>query len=191
MENSEPSDPSRRLMRLSTSQFSQPWSLSAAVAAVIAMAPTVHVHADEIKRAGRYIDRSVLVHGAAQLNPLEQVANLQFTSRITVGEALRTALVGTGYRLLDPDRHPHFASRRLLESRLAIPHQNFAEKRIDSVIAALIGAGRSFAIEVDHVARRVRVVPILPADTPVQEAPADPPPRRRHFQTVQEQGAGR
>ena len=114
---------------------------------------------DDSRRVGRYLDKSVLVHEAAQLNPLEQVAHLRFSSRVTVAEALRSALTGTGYQLLDPDAH-HEHSRALLESRLAIPHQNFDDKRIDSVIAAVVGAGRGFTLEVDHVARRIRVVPL-------------------------------
>lgn len=173
-------------MHPSTSQLSRIWPLSAAVAAVIAIALSAVVHADDTRRTGRYIDMSVLVHEAAQLNPLEQIANLQFSSRITVGEALRTALVGTGYHLLDPDAHPHSESRTLLGSRLAIPHQNFAGKRIDSVVSAVIGAGRGFTLEVNHVARQVRVVPILPVDTPSASLPY-----RRYLQTSHEQSLER
>ena len=51
--------------------------------------------AEDTRQVGRYLDRSVLVHEAAQLNPLEQVARLKFSSRITVAEALRSALAGT------------------------------------------------------------------------------------------------
>lgn len=165
------------------SQFSRTWPLSAAIVAVIPIALSTVVHADDTKSAGRYIDRSVLVHGASQLDPLKQVANLRFSSRITVGQALRAALVGTGYRLLDPDSHPHTESRTLLGSRLATPHQKFAEKRIDSVISAVIGAGRGFTLEVDHVARQIRVVQILPV-----ELPSARPPYRRYLQASHGQG---
>ncbi len=164
-----------------TSQLSKSWPFSAAVATVIAIALPTVVHADDTKRVGRYIDRSVLVHEAAQLNPLSQVANLQFSSRISIGEALSTALAGTGYRLLDPDVHPRTESRTLLVSRLAIPHQDFAEKRIDSVISAVIGAGRGFTLEVDHVARQVRVVPVLAVETPSAR-----PPYRQYLQAPHE-----
>lgn len=173
-------------MHPSTSQFPSTWPLSAAIVTVIAIGLSGVVHADNTRSVGRYIDRSVLVHEAAQLNPLEQVANLQFSSRITIGEALSTALVGTGYHLLDPDGHLQIESRTLLESRLAISHQNFAEKRIDSVISAVIGAGRGFTLEVDHVARQIRVVPILPV-----ESPSARPPFRRYLQASHGQGLDR
>ena len=170
----------------STSKFSRTWLLSAAVAAVIAIALSAVVHAEDSRRAGRYIDRSVLVHERAQLNPLAQVANLRFSSRISIGETLSTALAGTGYRLLDPDAHPHTESRTLLATRLAISHQDFSEKRIDSVISAVIGAGRGFTLEVDHIARQIRVVPILPV-----ESPSARPPYRRYLQASQEQALDR
>ena len=127
--------------------------------AALLLGLAVNSWAEDTRQVGRYLDRSVLVHEAAQLNPLEQVARLQFSSRITVAEALRSALAGTGYQLLEPDAH-HDDARALLESRLAIPHQNFEDKRIDSVIAAVVGAGRGFHLEVDQVARRIRVVPL-------------------------------
>ena len=53
------------------------------------------VAADSTERVGRYLDRTVLVHEAAQLNPLEQVADIEIDSRVTVAEALRLALAGT------------------------------------------------------------------------------------------------
>lgn len=164
-------------------QFSPTWSLSATIVAVISITLSAVVHADETRRVGRYFDRIVLVHEAAQLNPLAQVANLQFSSRITIGEALSTALVGTGYRLLDTDAHSHSESHTLLESRLAIPHQNFVEKRIDSIISAVIGVGRGFTLEVDHVARQVRVVPHHPVETPSAS-----PTIRRYLQVSYEKG---
>lgn len=169
-----------------TSQFYQTWLLSAVFFAVIPIALSAVVHADHANSAGRYIDQSVLVHDTSQLDPLKQVANLQFNSRITVGEALRTALVGTGYRLLDPDAHPHSESHTLLVSRLAIPHQDFFEIRIDSALSAVIGAGRGFTLEVDHVARQIRVVPIFPI-----ESQSARPPYRRYLQAAYEQGLDR
>lgn len=173
-------------MHLSTSQFSRTWSFTAAAAAVIAITLSTVVHADDTLRAGRYVDRSVLVHNAAQLNPLAQVANLHFSSRITVGDALRTALIGTGYHLVDPAAHPYTESRAILGTRLAIPHQNFAEKRIDSIISAVIGAGHGFTLEVDHIARQVRVIPALAVETPSAR-----PPYPRYPQASHEQGLGR
>jgi len=47
---------------------------------------------------GRYLDRSVRVHDAAQLNPLRQVLDLRLSDRMSVGSALRTALAGAGSR---------------------------------------------------------------------------------------------
>ncbi len=130
-----------------------------ALGAALLLGLAGHAWGEDVRRAGRYLDRSVLVHEAAQLNPLEQVADLEFSSRISVAEALRSALAGTGYRLLDPGAH-HDDARALLESRLAIPHLNFDDKRVDSVIAAVVGAGRGFHLQVDHVTRRIRVVPL-------------------------------
>ena len=162
------------------------WSLLAAIVAVFGIVLPATVYTDDTGRSGRYIDRSELVHGTAQLNPLKQVADLQFSSRISVGEALNTALIGTGYRLLERDAHPHSESRTLLESRLAIPHQYFSEKRTDSVISAVVGAGRGFTLEVDHVDRQIRVVPILPIDSPSAR-----PPYRLYPQASHEQGLDR
>lgn len=105
--------------------------------------------------AGRYLDVSVRVEAPAQLNPLHMIGDLQFTGRMTVGAAVRTALAGTGYRLAESSR-PQV--RALLESRLAIPHLRFERKRIDAVIAALVGAGRGYDVQVDHAARLLRVV---------------------------------
>lgn len=143
--------------------------------AAAALSLAVPSHGTDTQRAGRYLDRTTLVHDGAQLNPLEQVADLDFSSRLTVGEALRSALAGTGYRLLEPGSHPHAESRALLASRVAMPHQTFDGKRVDSVISALVGEGRGYRIEIDHVARRIRIVPILPApregiDRPVMSA---------------------
>ena len=132
------------------------------------------VAADGTERVGRYLDRSVLVHEAAQLNPLEQVVDIEIDSRVTVAEALRLALAGTGYGLVDLEDHPDPESRDLLRGRVAIPHESFNRKRVDSVIAALIGEGRGFYLHVDHVARRIRVVPISPA------IPVAPSVRVRH-----------
>jgi len=47
---------------------------------------------------GRYPDRSVRVHDAAQLNPLRQVLDLRLSDRMSVGSALQTALAETGSR---------------------------------------------------------------------------------------------
>ena len=173
-------------MHTSTSQFSPTWPLSTAIVAIIAITLSAVVHADDTRRAGRYIDRFVLVHEAAQFNPLAQVATLQFSSRVTIGEALSTALVGTGYRLLRLDVHPQAESRALLVSRLSIPHQTFVKKRIDSVLSAVIGAGRGFTLEVDHVARQIRVVQILPVNSPSTRLPY-----RRYLQASHEQGLDR
>lgn len=141
----------------------------AAASAILTLVIPAQIPADGTQRAGRYLDRSVIVNEASQLNPLQQVATLEFSSRITVAEALKSALAGTGYHLLDPDVHPDSESRALLRTRLAIPHQQFDTKRIDSVIAAVVGAGRGFGLEVDHVARRIRIVPLrAPAPVPKQ-----------------------
>ena len=146
-----------------------------AAASCAVLLPVPAVLADATERAGRYLDRSVLVHEAARLNPLEQVADLRFGSRVTVAEALRTALAGTGYRLLDPEDHPDAEARSLLRGRIAIPHETFDGKRVDSVIAAVVGAGRGFRLEVDHAGRRIRIVPVgrtAPATEPVRREPA-------------------
>ena len=137
-----------------------PWRraiLAPALLAVACVAP-----ADDTRRAGRYLDRTVLVHDAARLNPLRQVADLRFSARISIAGALRTALAGTGYRLLAPDAHPHPGTRALLLGRLAMPHHRFDGRRIDAVIAAIVGVGRGYGLEVDHGARLVRVVPARP-----------------------------
>ncbi len=110
--------------------------------------------------AGRYLDRNVEVHDAAQLDPLRHVVSFEFSPLISIEGALATALSGTGYRLAPAEPGP---VSRLLESPVAHAHNHFEEKRIDSVVGALIGAGRGFDLEVDHLARRVRVRPI---DTP-------------------------
>lgn len=135
--------------------------------------------ADTTERAGRYLDRSVLVHETAQLNPLEQVADLRFDSRVTVAGALRTALSGTGYRLLDPEAHPDARARSLLRGRIAIPHEAFDGKRLDSVLAAVAGAGRGFRLEVDHTGRRIRIVPLRRVAPPAETAPGQPVPDYR------------
>ncbi len=156
-------------MPLTTRPPSSAWRTLAMVSCA-ALLP-VAAQANATERVGRYLDRSVLVHEAAQLNPLEQVADLEFSSRITVSEALRLALAGTGYDLLDPDSHPDPESRKLLRGRIAIPHESFSSKRIDSVIAALVGAGRGYHLQVDHLARLVRVVPVRPAAAMALPAP--------------------
>jgi len=111
--------------------------------------------ADQGLPVGRYLDQNVLVHQAGKLNPLRQVGDLEFSDRITIGEAVRTALSGTGYRLHEP-ADPMV--RTLLESRLAVAHLRFRNKRIDSVIAAIVGTGRGFDLQVDHMTRRLRIV---------------------------------
>ena len=110
---------------------------------------------EHVLPAGRYLDQNVLVHQAEQLNPLLQVGDLDFSDRITVGEAVRTTLSGTGYRL-DESVDPLVQS--LLQSRIAISHSRFRSKRIDSVIAAIVGVGRGFDVQVDHATRRIRIV---------------------------------
>ena len=107
--------------------------------------------------AGRYLDRNVQVYEAAQLDPLKHVVSFEFSPFISIKGALSTALSGTGYRLAPADPGP---VSRMLGSPVAHAHNRFTEKRIDSVVGALIGAGRGFDIEVDHVERRVRVHPI-------------------------------
>ncbi len=118
--------------------------------------------------AGRYLDRNVLVHDEAQLDPLKHVVSFSFSPFITVEGALNTALSGTGYRLAPADPGP---VSRLLDSQVALSHDRFDEKRIDSVVGALIGSGRGFDLEVDHVERQVRVQPInAPTAEPVRAA---------------------
>lgn len=118
--------------------------------------------------AGRYLDRNVRVYEPAQLDPLKHVVSFEFSPFISIEGALSTALSGTGYRLASADPGP---VSRLLGSPVAHAHNRFSEKRIDSVIGALIGSGRGFDIEVDHVERQVRVQPIdmQPAE-PVRES---------------------
>lgn len=75
--------------------FSLAWCALTMVSCA-AFLPAQSALADGTERIGRYLERSVLVHESAQLNPLEQVADLEFSSRITVTEALRLALAGAG-----------------------------------------------------------------------------------------------
>lgn len=123
-------------------------SLGLALSALAAGLPA----ADDTVRAGRYLDRNVEVHDAAQLDPLAQVVDLSFSPRVPVREALNTALSGTGYRLAALDQAP---ARRLLDSRLAFPHTRFERKRVGSVVRAIVGRG--FEVSVDHVGRQVVV----------------------------------
>lgn len=130
--------------------------------------------------AGRYLDRNVQVQDAAQLNPLRQIGSLQFSDRVLIGDAVQTALAGTGYRLA-AGSHPNVHA--LLNSRVALSHIRFDEKRIDSVVAALVGVGRGYALEVDHTARLIRIVPAVQAPAPatlelLQTRAAKKPPVR-------------
>lgn len=113
------------------------------------------VSADTVP-AGRYLDVNVRVDAPEQLNPLRMIGDLQFSDRVSVGEAVETALAGTGYRLADSH---HADVRRLLDSRVAIPHIRFEQKRVDSVIAAIVGVGRGYDVQVDHAGRMIRIVP--------------------------------
>jgi len=49
---------------------------------------------------------------------------------------------------------------------VAIAHARFERKRIDSVIAALVGVGRGYDVEVDHVARMIRIVATIAQSPP-------------------------
>lgn len=127
--------------------------------------------------AGRYLDLEVRVHAPEQLNPLLMVGDLQFSDRVSVGEAVVTALSGTGYRLADSR---HDSVRAVLASRVAIPHIRFEQKRIDSVIAAIVGAGRGYDVQVDHTARLIRIVPLAQI-APVAEKDSDSGSAPRHW----------
>ena len=127
--------------------------------------------AGDVVPAGRYLDVSVRVDAPEQLNPLLMVGDLQFSDRVTVGEAVRTALAGTGYRLAESTKP---SVRTLLDSRVAIAHARFERKRIDSVIAALVGVGRGYDVQVDHVSRMIRIV--ADADNGPAAVPAVPLP---------------
>ena len=54
----------------------------AVAAAILTLVIPAQVPADGTQRTGRYLDRSVFVNEAPQLNPLQQVASLAFSSRI-------------------------------------------------------------------------------------------------------------
>lgn len=138
-----------------------PEPVRVSVILILAVLGTFPTRAADTLPAGRYLDRSVAVHDISQLNPLRQVARLEFSDRITVAGAVRSALAGTGYQLLDPDAHDHPGARQLLESRIAVPHLEFDSLRIDSVVSAIVGAGRGWEIQVNHVSRTVRIVPAI------------------------------
>ena len=48
------------------------------------------------------------------------------------------------YRLLDPEDHPDPESRNLLQGGSPFPMNLSSRKRVDSVIAAVVGAGRGY-----------------------------------------------
>ena len=117
----------------------------------------VSVSAGDFIPQGRYLDINVQVQDTAQRNPLRQIVDLQFSDRISIGKAVKTALSGTGYQLTESN-HPKV--QLLLSSRLAFVHNRFEQKRIDSAIAAIVGVGRGFEIDVDHLSRVIRIIPI-------------------------------
>ncbi len=133
------------------------WPLASALWLMSVTAPA----ADTVP-VGRYLDRNLQVHEAARLHPLQAVADLTFSDRMSVGEALRSALAGTGYRLQAPGAD-ETEVRQLLATRIAMSHLAFEGRQLDSVIAALVGDGRGFAVEIHHVTRTVRILPALQA----------------------------
>ncbi|MYB34924.1 MAG: hypothetical protein F4X92_07350 [Gammaproteobacteria bacterium] len=138
-------------------ELTLPGKLLPAFLAIAGICPGA-VPASDTVPAGRYLDLSVRVDAPEQLNPLRMIGDLQFSDRVSVGEAVRTALAGTGYRLAG-SAHP--VVQALLDSRVALPHMRFENKRIDSVIGAIVGTGRGYDVQVDHAARLIRVVPSL------------------------------